>query len=284
MSDLLPMIQQGNNGSDQTTVSDPDSVTTSADLGSLPGTAVNIGMDFAGVPSSVQSGVNAVMSSSSFSELQDSLLSSLAGTLASTAVDTALPGVTGLPSLAGALASESTKQDSNFSAAAIKSGLTTAASVLGTATLGPFGGFLTGTLGGYAVESSLRDGWLGDVADSRSSEKERDAVEDGFGFTQSQTADMAATQRGLDAFGVPDKGFGLDAAYDSTTAGQLAASAKTSPLTDDSSLSSYLDSIDATSSVGFGDGGGMADGVGDGTSQGSDGSAQGQGGSGGMMA
>jgi len=224
-------------------VSDTDGVTTSADLGSLPSAGVNIGMDLAGVPGPVQSGVNAVMSSDSFSQLQDSLLSSLASTLGSAVTNAALPGIPGLPSIGGALAGEATKQDSNYGAAALSSGINAGAALAGTALAGPIGGLVAGALSSYAVKSSLADGWLGDMVDSRTSEAKRDAVESAFGFDPSDTAGMASTQMGMDAFGVADRGFGLDAAYGSTTAGQIAASAKQSGF-DDSSLMGYLDRLD----------------------------------------
>ena len=242
MSDLLPMIQQG----DGPAVSDPDSVTTSADLGGLPSGVANIGMDLAGVPGPVQSGVNAVVGSTSFDQLQDSLLSSLASTLAGTAVNTALPGIPGLPSMAGALAGESMKSESNYGATALSSGINTGAVMAGTALAGPIGGMVAGALSSYAVKSSLKDGWLGDMVDSRISETKRDAVEDAFGFDPSDTAGMASTQGMMDALGVADRGFGLDAAYGSTTAGQIASSAKQAGF-DDSSLMGYLDRLDKLS-------------------------------------
>lgn len=224
-------------------VSDTDGVTTSGDLGSLPGAGVNIGMDLAGVPGPVQSGVNAVMSSDSYSQLQDSLLSSLASTLGSAVTNAALPGIPGLPSIGGALAGEATKSDSNYGAAALSSGINAGAALAGTALAGPIGGLVAGALSSYAVKSSLADGWLGDMVDSRTSEAKRDAVESAFGFDPSDTAGMASTQRGMDAFGVTDKGFGLDAAYGSTTAGQISASAKSAGF-DDNSLMGYLDRMD----------------------------------------
>ena len=249
--DLLPYLNTARGelipqGPESNTVTDPDSVTTSADLGSIPSGLANLGMDLAGVPGPIQSGVNAALGSTSFDQLQDSLLSSLASNLASTAVNAALPGLPGLPSMAGALAGESTKKDSNYSAAALSSGINTGAALLGTAVAGPLGGMLAGSLAGYAVKSSLRDGWLGDLADSRTSEAKRDAVEDSFGFDPSDTAGMASTQQGMDALGITDKGLGLDAAYGSTTAGQLASSAKQAGF-DDSSLMGYLDRLDKLS-------------------------------------
>ena len=242
---MITELPPYNGGSDQT-ASDPDSVTTSADLGSLPSGVANIGMDLAGVPGPVQSGVNAVVGSTSFDQLQDSLLSSLASTLAGTAVNTALPGIPGLSSMAGALAGESTKSESNYGATALSSGINTGAVMAGTALAGPIGGMVAGALSSYAVKSSLKDGWLGDMVDSRTSEAKRDAVEDAFGFDPSDTAGMASTQGMMDALGVVDKGFGLDAAYGSTTAGQIASSAKQAGF-DDSSLMGYLDRLDKLS-------------------------------------
>lgn len=242
--DMLPPA----NGDGTTTAPDTDGVTTSADLGSIPSGVVGFGLSQLGVPGAVTSGVTAVTKSDNFTQLQDNLLSSLASTLGSAAVNAVLPGLPVAPAVGGALASEATKSNSNYGAAALSSGINAGAAVAGSMLAGPIGGLVAGALAGYATKSSLADGWLGDITDARTSETKRDAVEDAFGFSVGDTKGMASTQKGMDAFGVTDKGFGLDAAYGSTTAGQLADSAKQTGLLDNSSLMGYLDKLDSLAS------------------------------------
>lgn len=204
-NNLLP------NGNGQV-AADPDTVTSSMDLGSLPGAvaggAIGYGLSKAGVPGEVTSAVSAAASSKSFSDLQDSLLSSLANITGREVAERVAPGVPGLPSLGGALASEATKDNPNFGAAALSSGIKSGAALVGTMLGGPIGGFIGGVLSSYAVKSSLDDGWLGDLTDARSYETSRDRAE-ALGFSRDQTGDAAGVQAGRDAFA--DAGYsGLD--------------------------------------------------------------------------
>ena len=189
------------------TVSDPDTVTTptaNVNLGSLPGAVADFGFNMAGqklgVPSGVTSAVSAAAKTDNFSALQDSLMSSVAGIIGREVAGAALPGVPGVASLTGAVASEATKSNPNFGATAVNSIARTGASLLGTAVGGPWGGFIGGMLGGYAVKSSMEDGWLGDMTDARSREADRDRAES-LGFSTSQTADAAGVDAARGQFG-----------------------------------------------------------------------------------
>jgi hypothetical protein len=64
---------------------------------------------------------------------------------------------------------------------------------------------LGGMLGGYAVKSSMDDGWLGDMTDARSREADRDRAES-LGFSTNQTADAAGVDAARGQFGGIDPG------------------------------------------------------------------------------
>lgn len=109
----------------------------------------------------------------------------------------ALPGLPGLPGLGGSLAADALSENPNPAAAGISSVANTAGSLAGAALLAPLapiGAIVGGTLAGYYASRSLEDGYLGDLADSRSSESSRDRMED-RGFSVGETKDMAAEDK-----------------------------------------------------------------------------------------
>ena len=188
---------------DPDTVTSTDTPTADVNLGSLPGavmdTAVSVAGRELGVPSSVTSAATAAAKTDSFAELQDSLMSSVAGIIGRELTNAALPGVPGVASLTGAVASEATKSNPNFGATALSSIAKTGSSLVGTAVAGPWGGLLGGLLGGYAMKSSLDDGFFGDITDARTREDARDRAET-LGFSRDQTADAASVDAGRGAF------------------------------------------------------------------------------------
>lgn len=202
----LPAYRDRNESAE---IADPDTVTSTdiptadIDLGSLPGavmgTAVSVAGEKLGVPSGVTSAATAAAKTDSFAELQDSLMSSVAGIIGREVAEAALPGVPGVASLTGAVASEATKSNPNFGATALSSIAKTGSSLVGTAVAGPWGGLLGGLLGGYAMKQSLDDGFFGDITDVRSREDARDRAET-LGFSRDQTADAASVDAGRGAF------------------------------------------------------------------------------------
>lgn len=202
----LPAYRDRNESAE---IADPDTVTSTdiptadIDLGSLPGaamgTAVSVAGEKLGVPSGVTSAATAAAKTDSFAELQDSLMSSVAGIIGREVAEAALPGVPGVASLTDAVASEATKSNPNFGATALSSIAKTSSSLAGAALAGPWGGLLGGLLGGYAMKSSLDDGFFGDITDARTREDARDRAET-LGFSRDQTADAASVDAGRGAF------------------------------------------------------------------------------------
>lgn len=220
-----------------------------------------LGLTPVGQMPGVGAGVNAAMQGGSLDAIQDAILGSVLGWGASTAVQSLDLGY-GLPGIAGSVASEFAKDDPNYGAAAISSGTKTGLAMLGGTLAGPLGAMGMTALGGPMVDKSLSSGYLGDVAGSRPREKERDAVEDAFGVSVDDTAQMAridSVESFLDrmeqmagaASGEAGKrqgssmdagfGFGLDSFNDSTLSGKLSSAADEAYGIKD--LSGYLDAM-----------------------------------------
>lgn len=212
----------------------------------------------------VGAGVNAATQGGSLDAIQDAILGSVLGWGASSATSALGLGF-GLPGIAGATASEFSKDDPNYGAAAIGATTKTGLAMLGGALAGPLGAYGLTQLGGPMVDKSLSGGYLGDVADSRSREKERDAVEDAFGVSVEDTAQMARVDTVEDMLDRMEQmagtasgdtgrregaamdagmgfGYGLDSFNDSTMSGQLSSAADKAYGIND--LIGYLDSIE----------------------------------------
>lgn len=187
----------------------------------------------------INSTVGAMTGNIDAADFLDSLYAEVTGWGAAELVGHLAPGVPALPGIVAGLATEGFKDNPNYSAKLTQSTIGAGATVLGGAIAGPPGALIAGTLADYVTKASLDDGWLGDITDARSREKERDAVEGEWGFSREDTSSMAKTQGLMDAFGVKDNGFGLDAAYSSTAYGQMEAAGQKSFQT--TSLADYLD-------------------------------------------
>jgi hypothetical protein len=166
------------------------------------------------------------------------------GSSVATAINSISPGIPGLPSIGASLATESLKEDPNYSASALRSGINAAAGFLGNLALPGIGGVAASSLADYVSSKSFKDGFLGDITDSRRNEKERDAIERDFGVGTETTKSMADFQDMLDQFGIEDKSFGLKSAYDTTPTGQLEKTTKeTGVFSPPKTLSEYLDRL-----------------------------------------
>jgi hypothetical protein len=174
-----------------------------------------------------KAGLTAAAQGLDFDGVMDAVLGSLAGWGAATAVDKLGFGY-GLPGIAGSVAAETVKENPNYGAAALSSGARAVGAVIGGTVAGPLGAYLGSLAGGYFANDSLESGLMGDMAGTRSREKERDAVEDGFGVGVGDTAGMDAMDKGI-AHEKGDFGFGLSAFNESTLSGKLSSAAEDAP-------------------------------------------------------
>lgn len=201
--------------------------------------------ELAGLPgatSAVTSAANAGLQGGNVKDMGISALSAALSEAASRTLSNALPGLPGIGQVGTATVKESLSPNPNLARAAIQSAVPTAASIIGSA-MGPFAGMAAGGLADYFTSKSLKDGWLGDMADSRSQESKRDAVESGWDVGVDTTAGLASTQGAMNDMGVKGSksgyGFGLDSAYDSTTTGVMDKQGQAAL-----SLSGYFDKMD----------------------------------------
>jgi hypothetical protein len=169
----------------------------------------------------------------------------------------------GLPSLGASLVGEAFSKDPNYVAAGSKSLVNTMAGMVGNAAIPIFGGVISSSLSDYFAQKSLDDGWLGDFADSRSNEKQRDTLEDDWGLDVDATKDMAAIDKALGEYANSDDyGLGLTANYNSTTAGQIEKSFSLKDYMDSKERDSGGNNVGGEKGSSTGTGGGYNDGHG----------------------
>lgn len=244
--------QGGNSGSSpsQESSSSQGSVSNASGVPGIVGGAVSMGLGLSplGQVPGVTAGVNAAMQGSSLDAIQDAVLGDLLGWGGASLASNLGLGY-GIPGIVGAVTSEAVKDNPNYGATALGSTAQVGSAMLGGVLGGPFGSIIGGTLGRSLANSSLKEGYLGDLADSRSREKDRDAVESAFGVSVADTESMARVDSiesfldGLEAMagaasGVTGKSgrssamdanlgfdFGLDSAVASTTSGKLSSAA-----------------------------------------------------------
>ena len=256
-------------GSGQTAPSQ-QSATESTTTGNLPGivgglVSTGVGLSPLGSIPGATSAVTGAVTGRSFSDIQDAVLGDLLGTVAATATANLGLGY-GIPGIVGSVASQAVKDNPNYGATALGSVAQTGSAMLGGLVGGPLGALVGGTLGGTLANQSLKEGYLGDLAGSRSREKERDAVEDAFNVSPSVTSSMAnvdslegylnnlseamagisgqPSTHGLSMtsnVGYGDFGFGLSSTNASTLSGKLSSAANEAFGFD--SLQGFLSSI-----------------------------------------
>lgn len=252
-------------GSGQTDPSQ-QSTTGPTTTGNLPGivgglVSTGVGLSPLGSIPGATSAVTGAVTGQSFSDIQDAVLGDLLGWGASTVASNLGLGY-GIPGVVGAVTSQAAKDNPNYGATALGSVAQIGSAMLGGAVAGPLGALVGGTLGGTLANQSLKEGYLGDLVDSRARESERDAVEDAFGLSPSDTESMARVDSlegfldGLSAMAGAASGekgrtsamdanlgfdFGLDSAYGSTTEGKLSSAASEAFGFD--SLEGFLSSI-----------------------------------------
>lgn len=255
-------------GSGQTAPSQ-QSATESTTTGNLPGivgglVSTGVGLSPLGSIPGATSAVTGAVTGKSFGEIQDAVLGDLLGWGASTVASNLGLGY-GIPGIVGTVASQAVKDNPNYGATALGSVAQTGSAMLGGLVGGPLGALVGGTLGGTLANQSLKEGYLGDLAGSRSRESERDAVESAFGLSPSDTESMARVDSlegfldGLSAMAGAASGekgrtsamdanlgfdFGLDSAYGSTTEGKLSSAASEAFGFD--SLEGFLDGIESS--------------------------------------
>lgn len=161
---------------------------------------------------------------------------------------------------------EARRASPNYGASTLAAGARTGSGMLGQAILPiPGVGYMVGSsIGNYFAQESIRDGYLGDWSDSRSNERQRDAVED-LGKSVSDTKDLAARDNGWQNLTGEKSPFGLQAEYDATPLGRIENSSNIKAFygghRDDYGLGGE-DNVGGTKGSSTGTGGGYNDGKG----------------------
>ena len=167
---------------------------------------------------------NMMLSGASPEQMALSMGQSGLGSMINKGVNALSGGVPGVGPMVGAMASTAMGSNPNYKSAGVRSGINTLAALVGNAALPGLGGIIATSLADYITGPSWEHGFLGDVTDSRSQEKEKDAIEDSWGVGTSTTKDLA----GWDALGVGQ--LGVNAAYGGTAAGKYESAAEKSGL------------------------------------------------------
>jgi len=219
--------------------------------------AANIGMQATGMSSNpaISSAVNSLTSGADPETLGTSAFSAVMQSGLAQAYNSILGGLPMAPQMATSLSMEATKAKPNYSKTAVNTGIQMLTSLLGNLALPGYGGVIAGGLAKYFSEKSFKHGFLGDMTDSRSREKQRDSIEDAYGVNVDDTAEMASGQSRLDRMNMESTGFvpssekiddklgvGLQSNYDTTTAGQLEKSAQEA-FSNPSGLKGYFDKV-----------------------------------------
>jgi hypothetical protein len=229
------------NGSGEGVTSQTSNPGTTSSTGAGLATGVasfGLGMSPLGQVPGVNAGVNAAMQGNDLDAIQDAVLGGLLGWSGSEA--TAALGLGyGLPGIVGSVTAESVKDNPNYGAAALGTAARTGSAILGTMVGGPLVGMVTGSLGGYLADQSLKEGYLGDFAGSRSRERARDSVEDHFGVGVDATSEMANMDAAMGSM-AGDIAFGLTSHDRGTPAGRLSSAMGEDPFGTMSSLESFL--------------------------------------------
>lgn len=211
-------------------------------LGNLPGYGV------------ASSGVNAAIQGGDLASIQGAVIGSLVGQVTGLGLSSlGLGSIAGLGSaVTSAVASDATKSNSNPAAAAVAALSGFGSRAVGALLGGPFGSVVAGVLGDMATESSLKDGYLGDMTNARSSETARDAVESEMGLSPSDTAMMADADSilGGPISSTSGYGFGLSDNYSATKDGFFAEQAEKA-FSEKADLMGYLNQINAEVEEGF---------------------------------